>query len=69
MSLENAGAGSRRYHDVYDAKRRAAGYSTVTAWLQPYALRRLDELALVYGSRTAAIEAAVLALGLPEEEE
>ena len=57
---------------VYRAKRLSLVYQRIWAWFQPFAVRRLDELALIYGSRTAALEACVLAHvvegGLFEEE-
>ena len=46
---------------VYEAKLRALGYVRVRALVQPCVVARLDELALVYGSRTAALEALVMA--------
>ena len=54
---------------VYRAKRLALGYQRIWAWFQPFAVRRLDELALIYGSRTAALEACVLAHVVPEDVE
>lgn len=41
---------------------RRMGRVRIEAWVSPEAATRLDQLAEVHGSRTAAIEAAVLAL-------
>ena len=57
----------KRARRVWIAKRRAAGYVRMTVILHPWTLQRLAELAEVYGSRTAAIEALVLGYVEPEE--
>jgi hypothetical protein len=49
----------------YEAQRKAKGWAKVTIWLSPEALEALKPLIAVYGSRDAALSAAVVSATAP----